>query len=365
MKTREAALYIGADPLTFNDISLIEKCIQSFGFITILLDRKNRDTGYREYYLNYADRMNIIKHDLAERKITQYHIVPIDESVQYALSHNDIQTLVLNLDFQQTISFRMLKILQEVCPDLNILCMSAPNFIERHFIKALTDADSTMQMYKKYCTDYSFFKFKLKNTHKIALSGNLGSKQQVVLDAFHDRGYHIVDIDAKLFDIVCSSEVSKQFIKVLSANGINSSDIVSISKTKVSFDQYKLLKASNENSEVRSAFEDIIFAAIQRIIATEVVGSHEDKIVVNFSFLYESELDTLFDEVICIHSTAESQMKNLIDEGMEIQYAAELCKAQFPIEDKVRKSDYILYSTKQTDELKSDVYEYVSSRKKF
>ena len=58
------ALYIGADPFTFNDLDIVKKSIETFGFVNIFLDRKNRDAEYKQYLLNYSDRTDIIRHDL-------------------------------------------------------------------------------------------------------------------------------------------------------------------------------------------------------------------------------------------------------------------------------------------------------------
>lgn len=60
---RNAALYIGADPFTFNDMDIVRKCLDMFGFINIFLDRKNRDPEYRQYFLNYMDRADIRQYE--------------------------------------------------------------------------------------------------------------------------------------------------------------------------------------------------------------------------------------------------------------------------------------------------------------
>ena len=58
---KNVALYIGADPFTFNDLDIVKKSIDLCGFINIFLDRKNRDAEYKQYLLNYADRSDILK----------------------------------------------------------------------------------------------------------------------------------------------------------------------------------------------------------------------------------------------------------------------------------------------------------------
>lgn len=106
------ALYIGADPFTFNDLDIVNKAIDTFGFINIFLDRKNRDAADKSYFLNFTDRADIIRHDLKQAKVCNYKIIPIDETFEKAMAENDIHTLLLNFDYQANINFRMMKVMQ-------------------------------------------------------------------------------------------------------------------------------------------------------------------------------------------------------------------------------------------------------------
>ena len=108
---KNVALYIGADPFTFNDLDLVKKTIDLCGFINIFIDRKNRDAENKQYLLNYADRSDIIKHDLKQNEITEYRIIPIDETFEKAMAENNIHTLFLNFDYQSNIDFRMMKVM--------------------------------------------------------------------------------------------------------------------------------------------------------------------------------------------------------------------------------------------------------------
>ena len=117
-----AALYIGADPLSFNDISLIKKSIKMFGFVNIILDRKNRDAEYDKYYLNYINRSDIIHHDLKQLGITQYKIIPVDETVQQIIVQNNFSVFILNLDYQKITNFRIAQNIRQFCStDVDII----------------------------------------------------------------------------------------------------------------------------------------------------------------------------------------------------------------------------------------------------
>lgn len=361
--SKDVALYIGADPLTFNDISIIQKTIKTFGFVTVILDRKNRDAEYKEYFLNYADRLDIMKHDLRDLKVRDYRILPIDETVQKTLADNKIDTLVLNLDYQRATDFRMMTILQEVCPELTILPMHAPNYIERHFMKTIMDSDSTVRMYKKYCTDYSFFKFKLKTMKKVAITGNLGCNQELVMQAFKDRDFQTIDMDRDVSDLIMRADVADDFKAELRNHSPSYVDDV-FPKGQKSFDKAKLIEICNDNKQVRSALEDIIFAYLQDIVAKKAVKTFDDYIIFNFSFLYELELESLFDTILCVHTPEVFQRDALAAKGFSDEYITDLLKFQNPIDDKMERSDFVFYGNKSADELKNNVIAFINSRMK-
>lgn len=356
---KDAALYIGADPLTFNDIALIKKTISVFGYVTILLDRKNRDAEFKEYFLNYSDRLDIIRHDMKELKIHDYQVVPIDETVQKTLNDNHIGTIVLNLDYQKSIRFRMMTILQEVCPNINIMLMSAADFIERHFMKTIMDSDSTVTMYKKYCSDYAFFKFKLKTMKKIALTGNLGCNQDVLVQAFRDRNFDVIDMDKDLTDVLNQPTIIKQISQELLRYSRAYYEQVFTDPREV--DKSILLHLCNNDDRLQNTLSDLIFEHLQNIVAKKAIKTFANCLIFNFSLLHELELESLFDTIICVHAPEAFQKKNLIDRGFSLPYISELAKFQLPIDEKLDKADFVFYGDKPLDELRNNAIAFINS----
>lgn len=354
MKT-ETAVYIGADPFTFNDMELVKRVIRSFGYATILLDRKNRDAKYERYMLNYADRADIIRHDLNKAGLKEYRICPIDETVQKAVTELGITTVVLNLDYQKTTGFNMMNVMQRICPKLNIMCMSAWNFIERKFMRTLLDSDSSMTLYKEYCSDYAFYKFKLKNTRKLAVTGNFGCGQDILCEAFAENGNTVVDLDKNIIDIVNEPSVISKFKQEFIQNYVPVSGVF----TKDGIDKSKMLGVCNENQKLRSALEDIVFETLQTRLGKTIVQSFNDTLIVNSSFLFEFELNTLFDDIICAYAPEITQRDRLVASGKSDDYVTELLKFQTQIREKAEKSDYVFYGDRSESEMRRNALELV------
>lgn len=69
------------------------------------------------------------------------------------------------------------------------MLMRGQGYIEPKFIKTLLDADSSLEIYKKFCSDYAFIKLKIKTMKKIGLTGRIGTNFDACLEPFKVRGY--------------------------------------------------------------------------------------------------------------------------------------------------------------------------------
>lgn len=246
----KVALYIGADPFTFNDLDVVKKSIEIFDFVNIFLDRKNRDAEHKQYLLNYSDRADVIKHDLKQEHIENYKIIPIDETFEKAMNENNIQTLLLNFDYQANVDFRMMKVLQYVNPNLNILLLRGKGYIEPKFIKTLLDSDSSLQIYKKFCSEYAFMKLKIKTMKKIGLTGRIGSNFEKCFESFKDKGYEIVDIEKFLRDL---NNDKKHLIELMTKMNEKGIDIRDVSKESI-------IEVCSESSEANNVFQKFVYS---------------------------------------------------------------------------------------------------------
>ena len=146
------------------------------------------------------------------------------------MSENNIQTLLLNFDYQANVDFRMMKVMQHVNPNLNIMLIRGQGYIEPKFIKTLLDSDSSLQIYKNFCSDYAFTKLKIKTMKKIGLTGLIGSNFETCFEPFRNNGYQIVDIESFIRNINRDKKSLNELNQKMLEKGIHISEI---SKEKV------------------------------------------------------------------------------------------------------------------------------------
>lgn len=348
---KNVALYIGADPFTFNDLDLVKKSIDLCGFINIFLDRKNRDAEYKQYLLNYTDRADIIKHDLKQHGIVDYRIIPIDETFEKAMSENDIHSLFLNFDYQSNTDFRMMKVMQYVNPNLNIMLLRGQGYIEKRFIKTLLDSDSSLSIYKKFCSDYAFTKLKIKTMKKIGLTGLIGSNFDACIQSFKDKGYEIIDIEQFLRDLNNDRKHLLELKTEMAEQGIAIDDI----------SKESIIEACVKSNIANNVFQKFVYAKINSMLGQKLKEMFSDKAVIIFGMMCEFGMQGMMDKTICVECDQETAIKRLIAKGYSINYVQDLSRIQMDIEEIKECSNLIV---KDDDTIASQIVKLLNTKLK-
>lgn len=339
---KNAALYIGADPFTFNDMDIVRKCLDMFGFISIFLDRKNRDPEYQQYFLNYMDRADIIRHSMKDDGIGQdrYSIIPIDETVEKAMTENQIQILVLNFDYQYNTSFRLYKTMQYVNPGLNVLLLGGNGYICTGFVKTLVDSDSSMFLYKKFCSDYAFKLLKIKTMRKVGITGNVGSRFSRCGDELKERGFTVFDIDREIKKLDSDRRLQEEFRQILKSKGV---------RPPAKMDCQTLTKTCVACPKTNLAAQHFIYEKINQLVADKMASIFSDKIAVQFSLMCELGMEQLFDRTIFLENDAKTRMSRLVRHGLDLDYVSDLEKVQMDPEEKRSLCDFVVRDFDDSD----------------
>lgn len=358
------ALYIGADPLTFNDQDLIKKCINAFGFIYIILDRKNRDAEFDRYYLSYADRADIIKHDMAQYK-DFFQILPADLTIQKVISDNNITNLVLNLDYQKETGFKMQSAMRNVINGINIFCLEGKNFLGNHFIHTISTSDSSMQLHKTVCSDYAYAKFKVKTTKKIGITGNMGCKMENVLSVFKDHDYNVIDLDEYTFklyeDQSFIGSLEQKYIEI-GMTGLD--EFIHKRNGKRWIDKCDILRYNLKHLDAQDVFEKFLYAHIRKQIMNNIVTNYSDVIVIKFVLIYEYAMEQMFDKIIVASCDKKCQYQNLTDAGYDVEQIQSLFELQQDVSEKTEYADYVINTNKSDDDVKNSTIVLMNSKLK-
>jgi dephospho-CoA kinase len=195
---------------------------------------------------------------------------------------------------------------------------------------------------------------------KVALTGGIGTGKSYVLDRFRYLGVPTLDADALVHGIEsagteATAAIAARFgAEVLAADG--------------SVDRAKLGPIVFSDPLARRDLEAIVHPAVYRAIAAgvrafELTGAYRF-VVVDLPLLFETGGEARFDKVIVTACSPELQLARLAQRGLAGEAARQRLAAQWPIERKVARADYIVRTDgtfDETDRQVSDIYGLLSA----
>jgi len=195
---------------------------------------------------------------------------------------------------------------------------------------------------------------------KIAVTGSAGSGKSTACKYFEDLGLKILDCDKIARDVVEPSMSAYKSIVDLFGKDILLND--------GSLNRLKLRKIISSDTSMRQGMEDIIHPAILdslflKIKTFEAEG--ENAVVAEIPLLFELNLSKKFDFVV----TIAGEEKDLVDrikkrDNVSKEDARAILSIQFPQQEKVKRSDFVIWNTSGAESLKSSVAKLYQKIKK-
>jgi len=171
----------------------------------------------------------------------------------------------------------------------------------------------------------------------VALTGGIGTGKSHVRAAFENLGVPTIDSDLLSRQAIAhgtagfAAVVDRFGPEVLDADG--------------GLDRQKLAAIVFTDAEARKALEGIIHPHVSRAtdqwFASLNAGKHAFAIA-DVPLLYEVGRDKDFDTVIVAAASPAAQLRRVIDRGLSETEARLRITAQLPIEDKIRRADYVI-----------------------
>ncbi len=182
----------------------------------------------------------------------------------------------------------------------------------------------------------------------IGLTGNYGMGKSTVLSMFEKLGSTILDTDKIVESLLTEKDVLEKIRgllgdKVFDKNG-------SLNKRKVADLIFK-------NNKLRYLLENILHPLVfERIEFFLVKINKKDEIIlIAVPLLYEIGYEERFDRTITVYTQEETALNRLEKEGITREEALLRLKAQLPIEDKTRRSDFAIDNNGTIEETMSQV----------
>lgn len=181
---------------------------------------------------------------------------------------------------------------------------------------------------------------------KVALVGNIASGKSTVEEIFQQFDYLVLDTDRVCHKLL---ENNSEIIEAFS-----SYDILDGNQN---ISREKLGKIVFSNPTLKTKLESILHPQIRKEIINFFDENKSQKIVfVAIPLLFEANMQDLFDKILFVYTNDEIRLERLIARNKYTkEYAQIRLNSQLSQDEKVKKSDYVIYNNSTKKELKKEV----------
>jgi dephospho-CoA kinase len=172
---------------------------------------------------------------------------------------------------------------------------------------------------------------------RVALTGGIATGKSYVLDRFRDRGVPCLDADDLAHGATSAGTDATAAIAAQFGAGILATD--------GSVDRAKLGPIVFSDPAARRALEAIVHPAVYRALSAAVRAfelSGDPLVVADIPLLFETGAATRFDRVIVAACPPSLQLTRLLARGLSETAARQRLAAQWPIEEKVARADFVI-----------------------
>lgn len=185
---------------------------------------------------------------------------------------------------------------------------------------------------------------KQNKTLIIGLTGGIATGKSTISEMFREKGINVIDAD------IISREVLDIYPDVLSKIKDTFGHEYILGK---GIDRKKLGMLVFSDKEEREKLEKIIIPYIKQEIYKRVDNckAHGDNIIiVDAPTLFENNLDKDMNKVILVYLDEELQIMRLMErDELSEQEAEDRISVQLPLDEKKKKSDYVIYNNRDMD----------------
>ncbi len=180
----------------------------------------------------------------------------------------------------------------------------------------------------------------------VALTGNYGMGKSTVAHLFRELGAITLDLDDIVDDLLREDSVLKEIRKILGNRVFSGKDI----------DRSRVAEIIFSDKEKRDLLERLIHPlVIERMREFLKKKDRKRVIIVEIPLLFEKGYEDEFDKIITVYTDLETALKRLENKGIKRDQALMRLKAQMTVDEKIRRSDFVIDNNGTINDTKRQV----------
>ena len=183
----------------------------------------------------------------------------------------------------------------------------------------------------------------------IGITGSFGMGKSFVGDLLKEASITVIDTDEIVKNILkTENNITKQIIKEFGKSIIN--------KENEYINRKSLADMIFTNEIKRKKLEFILHPEVNKEISSLILRNKDRKIfAVLIPLLFECNLENDYNEIWCVYCKSKVQYKRLIKKGFTKEEITARTNSQLPIEEKMKKSNFVIDNSESRDKTKNQV----------
>jgi dephospho-CoA kinase len=182
----------------------------------------------------------------------------------------------------------------------------------------------------------------------VALTGNYGMGKSTVLSLFRKFGVSTLDADEIVDSLFRRKKILEKIRQLMGDSVFHDSG--SLNKKKVA---EVIFRNTRLRRSVEDALHPFVFEKIKDFL--EKMNINDKILIVAVPLVYERAYEDKFDKTIVVHTTEETALHRLGMKGVSRRDALLRLKTQMPIEEKMRRADFLITNDGTLNETKVQV----------
>lgn len=184
---------------------------------------------------------------------------------------------------------------------------------------------------------------------KTAIVGNIASGKSAAENILIELGYKVLDTDKVCHRLLGELAEVKEYFK----------DFDVFENGEIS--RVKLGKLVFYNANLKEKLENILYPSLRLEIQNFFTKNQKESLLfVAIPLLFEAGMVDLFDKVVFIYCNDEIRLKRLITRnGYSKEYAQTRIDAQISQDEKIVKSDYVIYNETTLENFENNIKQIV------
>jgi dephospho-CoA kinase len=180
------------------------------------------------------------------------------------------------------------------------------------------------------------------------LTGNFGMGKSSVLGFFEGLGAVTISCDAIVSQLLEEKEVINKIREMFGDDVVREDG--RLNKQTVA---EKVFSDPLQRKRLEGLLHPLVFVEIDAAVSTQ---DYADRVViVEVPLLFESAAASKFQKTITVHTSEEEAIRRLTQKGVSREEALARLKAQMPVSEKIRRSDYSIDNSGSPEETKKQV----------